>query len=469
LPSRTNNKNLRGLPTNPEPEGVRCISVRVPDDEEWIAAFYGQLQRLSLQSIWDRDEAHTAQIVARRWLEVYRDTLAGNCTDGICTIPPPYDIDIGVQIIIIRLGDDGHFEEFRDGEWGPLTGPYEVPPLDARTEPTASERKCLAAANAGKILELTYEEATDAFITHGTDVAVYEAVLGFLSGALGVAFGLTFAPAVGMGFGAWLVFYELLETVISDQWTVGFTEELVCVLYDNAIDTAGVVTFNWEGVLTDLYQLTAEAGFDLDRQLLLQQVLFMLNMIAVDGLNQAGTTTTITSYNCTFCANWCRFWDFGISNGGFTVLSGACGFYDTSLTPDRWRAAQNCGGITVGLRIHKTWSDTVITAVELDYSLLNTIGVGNPGNLDIIRLFLNGVKVWGNDGTIGNCTSKARSNVRWELPAGILADELIIGTEVHKNGFNDGCSSGTAEGNLYIFSTRLEGEGTDPFSDGATC
>jgi len=468
MPSRTSNKNLRGLPSNPSPEGVRCISVRVPDDPEWIGAFYGQLQRLSLQSIWDRDEEHTAETVAAVWKQVYLDTLAGNCTSGICTIPPPFDIDIGIELPIIRLGADGHFEEFRDGEWGPLTGDFEVPPLDARTEPTASERKCLAAANAAEILELTYEEATDAFITHGTDVAVYEAILGFLGGALGVAFGLTFAPAVGMGFGAFLVFNEILETVLADQWTVGFTEELVCVLYANATDTAGVVTFNWEGVLSDLYQLSFEAGLDLDRQLLLQQVLFMLSMIAVDGLNQAGTTTTVSSYDCTFCSNWCRYWDFAVSNGGFTVISGACGFYDTSLTPDRWRAAQNCGGVTVGIRIHKTWSDTEIAAIEVDYDLLNAIGVGNPGNLGIVRLFLNGSVVWTSPGTIGNCANLARAVVRWEIPD-ILADELILGTEVHRNTVNDGCSAGTATGAVNIYSVRLEGTGVDPFSDGVTC
>jgi len=367
MPSTKNNKNLRGLPTNPEPEGVRCISVPVPDDDQWIGAFYGQLQRLSLQSIWDRDEAHTAQIVARRWLEVYWATLAGNCFDGVCPIPFPFDVDIGFPLVIVRIGDDGHWEELIDGVWTTPTGDYEVPEVPEREESTATERRCLAAANASYVLSQVYEQSTDAFTSDGTQVAVYEAILEALIAGLG-AWAIGFAASgIGTAIGLFFVFYELLETVTSDNWTAGFDEELFCILYANAIDTGSVVTFDYAGVIAGINALVYESGLDLEKQLLLQQVLFMLSIIGVDGLNIAGVQTNVSSADCACTGFWCHTFDFQSSPWGWSVASGRGGW----LEGTGWRAQQYAGPNELRLTVLRTFTATTITQISVTYETHN--------------------------------------------------------------------------------------------------
>lgn len=70
------------LPDDPDPAGVCCVSVPVPDDPQWRAAFHGALWRLSLQTHWSRDEDYTAKVVAARWRQVWVEV--GNSM-GICT------------------------------------------------------------------------------------------------------------------------------------------------------------------------------------------------------------------------------------------------------------------------------------------------------------------------------------------------------------------------------------------------
>jgi len=456
MPSRTSNKNLRGLPADPEPEGVRCICVPVPNDPDWIGAFFGQLQRLSLQSIWDRDEAHTAEVVARRWLDVYFATLEGNCSGGICEVPPPFEIDIGINIEIVRIGEGGHWEVLIDGVWTTPTGDYEIPPVPEREESTADERRCLAAANAAAALQQTYEDATDAFTSDGTQVAVYEAILATLITRLGAWAAGFAASSVGFYFAAFLLFYELLETITSDVWTTEFNDEFLCILYKSSNDTAGVVTFDWEMIFAELTEMTFQAGADLERQQLIQQIRFMLTMIGVDGINHAGATTFVTSADCDECGDWCYLFDFSVSNGGFTTQGG--GFYDTSLTPDRWRAAQNWPGLPnrIGIRAHRTFSARFITRLEIDHELDKLIG--GSGDAGTINLLNGGVLVYVSPGTVSDCGGYSRLTDVY-FP-NVVADEIRFGTDVHTNGQSDGCSG--ANGQYYCYDILIAGQGSNP-------
>lgn len=76
------NKNKAGIPANLTPLGTRCIPVNVPDDVEYISLFLGALARLSKQSLYDRDAAHSAKVVASTWDAVYQETLL-NVLNGV--------------------------------------------------------------------------------------------------------------------------------------------------------------------------------------------------------------------------------------------------------------------------------------------------------------------------------------------------------------------------------------------------
>ena len=71
---------------------------------------------------------------------------------------------------MLRLNANGQIEQLSNGAWVEPDGDYEIPPTPARTEPTAAERKCLAAANAANVLQQTYEQITDE-IAEGLTVA----------------------------------------------------------------------------------------------------------------------------------------------------------------------------------------------------------------------------------------------------------------------------------------------------------
>jgi len=375
MPSTKSNKNLRRLPANPEPEGVRCICVQVPDDEEWVGAFYGQIQRLALQSIWDRDEEHTAQVVARRWLEVYLQTLEGNCSDVPCILPPPFDIDIGVEIRIVRQDDDGHWQELCGDSWCTPSGDYTVPEPEEREESTSAERKCLAAANAVHLLDLTYEAATDAFTSDSTQVAVYEAIIGVVASGLGVwAVGFT-ASGLVLAAGLFFAWYELLETVTADLWTTDFTEELVCILYNTAIDTAGVITFDYPAFLTGIYDLIYSSGLDLEKQLLLQQVLFMLSFIGADGINVAGGTTEVEDYDCDPCTPWQHTFNFVSNEQGFSNIIVSNADHSNYCTTGTSNNINNADGWKIRISPYKhiglTFTLSRITKFSITYNNQN--------------------------------------------------------------------------------------------------
>lgn len=299
--------------------GVRCICVPVPDDAEWIAKFYGAIYTLSQQIWWDRDEAHTAKVVAARWLEVYLEAMNDPCGGGLpCEVPA--DPRFGLELIIklIRKGVGG-FTEMWDGfEWGPPTGDIEVPPMPVRTEP---DRLCLAARNAANVLDVTYEEATDSWNIEHTELALWNVILDGLISLVGAFAGPTAVAYATYAKSITDIFVEGFDAIADDVWTPEFTEELTCLFYEFASDDAGVITFDFDAINERLIELQAAAIVSLNenRALLISQVGYLLFVIAADGLNHAGATTAITEYDCSCVLPWCYSFDFSVSNGGWAV------------------------------------------------------------------------------------------------------------------------------------------------------
>jgi len=338
----------RWLTPNLEPTDTLCRLLLIPidDDLQLLAAVNGALLELTHEWNWEDFGTMTAAETAELMFEFYTAySLSTNDCETICTLPFPFDIDIGFPIRVIRLDEDGHFEELVDGVWGPPTGDYEVPAVPTRGEGTATERKCSGAANALAVLSELYEQASDAFTSDGTQVAVYEAILEALLAALG-AWAVGFAASgIGTAIAAFFAFYELLETITADLWTPAFNQQLVCILDACATDTGSVVTFDWECLREGFNELQYASGLDLEHQLLIQQVMFILSIIGVDGLNHAGATTGITG-DCDECDEWCYLWDF-----------------DTLNSPDGWSIIVGGGGTAIGhFQNPPGYFDSVFTA-----------------------------------------------------------------------------------------------------------
>lgn len=70
------NKTRWGLPDNPSPTGFRCVTLFIPDDDYYQEQVIGFLFKLSQQNRYDRDEAHTARIVAATWQSATFETLS---------------------------------------------------------------------------------------------------------------------------------------------------------------------------------------------------------------------------------------------------------------------------------------------------------------------------------------------------------------------------------------------------------
>ena len=381
MPSLKSNKNKWSLPADPSPEGSVCISVNVPDDAEWIAKFYGQLFMLSQQIWWDRDEAHTAKDVAARWLEVYLATLAGNCCDeGIPTIPPAYEIDLEFTLKIIRVLFDGTIQQLIDGVWDEPQGPYEIPEIPARTEPTSSERKCLAARNAALTWEEFYEQATDAYAEFNTQIAVVEELLNAIALVMG-AFGQASA-ASNISFAQTLfeTFYEAFGLVTGDVWNNAFTDEITCIFLAHAVDTSGVITFDYQAIIEDLHTLRYEAGLDADRQILLAQVEYLFGLVGSPGLDLTGATTIVSTYDCHYCEDWCYFINFGVSNGGFAAQGANSGVWTSGLG---WQGQVFSSQNTRYQEVAKTFTSTYIHQITFGYDKVAGSGANNATALRV--------------------------------------------------------------------------------------
>lgn len=74
----------RALPSETNPTGTRCISLVIPDSDEWEQDIYAQVTELAKWYLWDRDAAKRGKPVADRWqvaIETWTHCMTGTTFD----------------------------------------------------------------------------------------------------------------------------------------------------------------------------------------------------------------------------------------------------------------------------------------------------------------------------------------------------------------------------------------------------
>jgi len=295
------------------PEDNSCRSLQIPNDKLWLGIFNSALLDTTYAYNYTQvnDTDLTPEETAAICQQIVWDYFDSICGEGDpCVIP-------GTELPPFRIGANGRIQQNVDGTWSEPEGDYTLPEPEARTNPSEVDRICLAAANAANALEETYEQMLDAY-----NISV-DPALGAISwaGATGTtilaALGIVSGGLVLVAYGVFTLFYEAFQWLTSDVWDNDFTDELVCILIDNASDDAGVVTFDYDAVYNAISR-SIELTPDLNELRLWTQITYMLQFIGEQGLNLAGATTSITTPDCSSCEEtWCAYFDFRIDDGGF--------------------------------------------------------------------------------------------------------------------------------------------------------
>jgi len=354
------------------PEGRLCRPLFIPDDTLWLALFSGALTELTFPYNYVQFGTLTPQEMADACTEVIEQWYEDIC--GTCELP---DGDK-----IMRLNEDNIWQELIDGVWQEPTGDYYIPPPAAREEPTAEERRCLAAANATNVLFVMYEELTDLF---GEALGTIEALAdwaGFIGAAIIPGLGLAVRALLTIGVIAFKEVFDFTEFITADFWTSTFTDNMRCTLYECSTDTAGVVTFDfdcaWERIKGQIQWLDPTIA----SAALAGQVLFMLNSIGAQGLNLAGATTAIETADCSECGVLhCYELNFRTSNhsGEFTLSGGS---YSSGI------GYIGTGGSAPNFQdVYGYWAfpeDIQVAEYQMDYSKGTGSGANNVNNLNLL-------------------------------------------------------------------------------------
>ena len=306
------------------PEGDDCRPLLIPADSVWLALVSGALTELTLKYNWEKFGALTVDETVAKMQSIIDNYYDSPCTT--CTVPGGYRV--------VRISPDGHLQELDDaGAWQGATGEYVIPPPTARTDGTPPDQNCLAAKNASNAIAQLYENLSESF---SSELSTDEALVAFIAAAVAVI-GFEFAPITwaiaAVAFVIFEALFQALQYVTADLWTEDFTKQFTCLLLNCAINTDGVVTFDWDCFNAALLAQVNTGGLSEVQMRLYVQIGYILYFIGgVDGLNLAGRTTAITNDDCSYCEGvHCWHWDSPTPTAQF--VSGGFAFTQFDLAP----------------------------------------------------------------------------------------------------------------------------------------
>jgi len=415
------------------PEDDDCRPLSIPADSAWLALVSGALTELTLPYNWQKFGTLTVAETVARMQEIVDNYYNSPC--AMCLTPGDYRVT--------RISPSGHLQQLDpSGDWTDATGDYVIPPPSARTEGTEPDQNCLAAKNATNVLSQLYESVSESF---SSELSTDEAITAFIAAAV-AAIGFEFAPITwslaAIGFVAFEALFQALQYVTADLWTEDFSKQFECLLLNCAVNTAGVVTFDWDCFNSALLAQVNDMGLSEVQMRLYVQIGYLLYFIGgADGLNLAGRTTDITNDDCSFCTEWCVAYDLTDNDGGFVLaFSEARGEW---VSGTGWVAVPF--DIYMLLQLTRDWpSGTLIDAIHFHY----TVDVASGGGYSF---------TW-------NGTTEFSADADGTFDQGITLPGDDGGLFVNFNMSTDNSHTGSAT----LFLVTVQGHGTKP-DDGTVC
>jgi hypothetical protein len=349
------------IPVEPEPENDVCIRVYVPDDPLYIAAFWASYEFLTAWLAWERDEAHTAKIVASRWkssfLKAREQWICAEGSCGLMDVRQKPDEDCTLQKLNdctdewvdfanlqlcapkLRFTGTGTIEQWNGTDWVPVapdsgTGPPYQPGHDISNQqslwenpPAGQNGSCLAAANAVAFLEAAINaqmtqlkelpllvRLVDSFAAwwfyriYGMSAFVWNNVLSLVFDVHGQFFGLSWEQG-------WTMMQTKSMLVEDDIIAYDIRDDALCMFFD-AYESDGNMTeasFN-----TLMNSIQDEASDRTGAEALKWEWLMLLAYVGPTWLANISNDAGIDEYDCDVCG-WTKCWDFTAGNGDWNV------------------------------------------------------------------------------------------------------------------------------------------------------
>jgi len=315
------------------PEETDCRSLLIPASSDWLAIVSGALTELIKPYNWEQLGSVTVEEAVEA-MQLMIDGYYEGCSEP-CGLP-------GGDPVFRINPDTWEIEQLVEGEWVPPEGEFEIPPTEARTEPTSEERRCLAAANAVNALSIMYEQLADSFAANQELSVAAGAFASAIAGAIGAIFGIVVAPLIALYAAIFAVVYETVEYITDDLWDEDFTDKLECIFYECSLDVDDVVHFDIQCIINQIGAST-EIDYTFSEVRLLLQVAYLLQLSGSQMIDAAGTATAIEEAVCDDCDDdWCFTFDLTevdadgtplTVNGCTAAWSSGLGWYATKGSP----------------------------------------------------------------------------------------------------------------------------------------
>lgn len=326
------------LPDTLTGHDLLCVTLKIPNNLEYRAAFMGALHMLEVWFNWEKTGDTRAAQAAAYWRELTDAylTIGEDCplvdvrqneetpcilektSDGITWSPfadlqlcPPDVVMIG-GILYVNTPGVGYTPV---GQQTPATAPQQPPPRPRAG--SAEDNRCNAAANAMQAIVLLNDAVRQPVLDGKNIFEIAAAVLQVIALIVdNTPFSSLIMPAVQDVIND----FDMLSAVYSEA----DKQDLQCLLYNDSSDDAGIVTFDFAQVLLDLNS---------DSRLTFRLAEALLALIGESGLNYAASASTISGAVCA-CDGWAlqQFNGFGDAQIEYVSEVTASGFPPTTAT-----------------------------------------------------------------------------------------------------------------------------------------
>jgi hypothetical protein len=417
---------------NEDPDTGNLVAICI--NQHWVKYIIGALYQLMLQRTWQtNDPAVLAlqQMRVQRLIDLFGGDV-GNCC--------------GLRIVdgVIQTTSDGGVTWTNAPQTQDGSSTYD-PRRDAPLFParTGSNIPCLAAANAVACLVELHREVC-AWYAQASAVVAF---CGLISAILQVLFGVG-ATTFGLTVKYMTIVNDLLQhtaSLTNASFTSQIQSDLTCILYCNA-DSAG--RWNDAEIAEIMLEIAGKSG-DMWRVI----EIYLRDISGKIGLNNAGTTTSIATKDCSACScNWCYLFDFSLSQQGWVAYQNA-GFNPSTLAV----YTTNWGAVNArGVQYPNNWwtYDTIVKTFNAPVTRIEIVLDINKGNSQegtdpkVYLIDDTGiVQQWNNvtSGTLVWIGTHTFQNLRLQCQAAYRSD----GTPT--------------TGTCHVYSIKMRGTGSNPF------